>query len=248
MTNFYKIILVNIAILTLCNINAQTIILKETVPDDYAAIDNNEGPNRKKYTLGYISYGFHTGGYDHNDSVLPKILGGRSFEITSGARFYRKLTKTLAFVTDTRLTYSQYVYNLKKNTSLQLPVSTTNLTKAKHYFGKYGVSAAFQINLNPKRGNQLGKYLHFGVYGNWLFSKRFVAKTDTPLSQYGKTNRLAIGSLKYTEKWEYGFEIGYGRTNMLLFARYRYSDYFNGITPLKELPRITLGLQVFTIN
>ena len=250
MTKISKIILVIFALLYFLNAQAQTIILKETVPDDFSEIDNDEGPNRKKYTHTYIGYGFHMGGYDHNDSILPQIIGGRSFEITSGARFYKKISNTFSLVLDTRLIYSQYVYKTLDNSNLNLPVSKTDLTKAKHYFGKYGVSAAFQINLKPKRGNQLGNYIQFGAYGNWLFAKRFSAKFDTSPSMYGETTRIGIGKLKYTEKWEYGFEIGYGRPNMLLFAKYRYSDYFNNHNNanIQELPRITLGLQVFSGN
>lgn len=249
MIKLIKIVLLGVTLFLSVYTNAQTIILKETVPADFSEIDNDEGPNRKKFTHTYIGFAFHAGGFDHNDSILSKIIGGRSFEIISGARFYRKLSNTFALTMDTRLIYSQYVYNLKQNPNLSIPVATTYLKKAKHFFGKYGMSLAFQINLKPKRGNQLGNYLQFGGYGNGLFSKRFVAKFNTDPSQYGETARIGIGKLKYAKGFEYGFEVGYGRPNMLLFARYRYSDYFNRQAidlGIKELPRITIGFQVFT--
>jgi hypothetical protein len=231
--------------------NAQTIILKQTVPDQLEDDDEDFGPNRDLFNHTYGGLGFGIGNVSIENESLSPIKSFNSFSFYSGTRYYRNFNKLFAGVMDYQFSYDQSRLIIDEGDSIQFPVVKTDLKKAKYWFVKMGIALSLQVNLKPKRGNQLGAYITLGGYGNWLMFKRFSAKYENELSNYTDVTKVNLGKLKYLESFEYGPEVKYGRTNFALFARYRLSNYFkvkDAVWDFNELPRLTVGIQLFAGN
>lgn len=252
MSKLFKILFSIFAYAIISNtLNAQTIIIKQTVPDHLEDDDDDFGPNRKVFNHPYGGLGFGIGDVSFDNEVLSPIKHFNSFSFYSGSRYYRNFNKLFAGIFDYQFSYDQSRLKIDEGDSVQFPVTKTDLKKAKYWFVKMGVSLSFQVNLKAKRGNQLGTYITFGGYGNWLMFRRFSAKYENGLSSYADVTKVNLSKLNYLERFEYGPEVKFGRTNYAIFARYRMSDYFKtkeGVWAFNELPRLTIGLQFFPGN
>lgn len=244
-----KITIIALGLLLALGGFAQTIILKQTVNDNLEKEDGNFGPNRRHFYHPYTGFGFVLGGYDHNNDTLPPTRFGSSFFVSSGTRYYRNFNPLFARIIDYEISYEQHAYDLTKDTSIALPVDNHDLKKAKYWMAKIGAGWSYQFNFKPKRGNQLGAYLSFGVYGDLLVFRRFWSVYEPEVSSFSKSVKVGLGRLSYVNRWDYGGIVRFGRTNWSLFAKYRYSDYFvNDDYNFKELPRIVIGLNFFPGN
>ena len=228
-------------------INAQKIILRQTVPEDFGDADNDYGPNRGSFNYSFIEYNFSASGYDHNNQNLGSLKTLRSFGITSGGRFLKNMGSFLSANIDSRLSYKQLVYDTEDLSAVQLPLTDEFMTSSKYYFVNFGLGAAFNFNLRPKRGNQLGRYIRLGAIGDYHIVKRFSGKYEQPLDPLSKVQTITLSKVNFINPFSFAFEAGYGRTSMYLFARYRYSDLIN-IDSVTEVPRLTFGIQFFAAN
>jgi hypothetical protein len=231
-------------------VTAQTIVLREEVPENFEDEDHDYGPNRRSYKHPFMEYSVNTGGFDHTNQDIADVKTFRSFGIASGYRTYTNLNKVMSFTLDTRFDYTQYSLSNPSDTLVLVPVSDTNLKRAHYFFVRYGISAGLQFNLKPNRGNQLGKYIKFGGMANVNIMQRFGAKYDMTEDDYlGRYRKVSITNLDYVKRWSASAEVGYGNTFIYLFARYRLTDlmkqdYFQPIA--HELPRLTFGFQFYT--
>lgn len=230
---------------------SQVIVLKETVSDDVAEDDYGFGPNRKSFNHPYFGLGSFLGLYSHDgkgDDIEPTQFF-QSVDLTVGTRFYSNWGKVFAGVVDPEIGVS--ILRLKAKDSMSLPVSSVSLKKAKYLFSKVGLNLALQINFQPKRGNQLGTYIQLGGYGGLNWVRRFIANYNADASVYEKSYKLSLKRLRYINRWEYGPLFRWGRSNFLLFAKYRLSNSitssFSG-NKFQELPRFTVGVQLFPGN
>ncbi len=252
MNNLFQISIgLLLVVFTYGTCNAQTIIIKQTVPEQLEDDDEDFGPNRKFFNHTYGGLAFGVDGVSMDGEVFSPIKHINSFSFYSGTRYYRNFSKIFAGVADYELSYDQSRLKLGDGDSTQLPVSRLDLAKAKYWFVKMGGALSLQINFKRKRGNQLGTYITIGGYGNWLMFKRFSAKYENDLSSYTNITRVNLGKLKYMERFEYGPEVKFGKTNFAFFAKYRLSDYFKskeGVWDFNELPRLNVGIQFFPGN
>lgn len=232
-------------------LNAQTIILKQSVPEHLEDEDNDFGPNRKYFYHPYTSIGFVVGGFDHENDTLPPVKFGNSITLATGSRYYRNYNPLLARVLDYEIGYEQHALNFNKDNNIAIPVDNVDLKKAKYWMVKVGLAWSYQFNFKVKRGNQLGSYLSFGAYGDFLLFKRFSASYRTSQSSYADNIRISLGKIDYFNRWDYGGLVRFGKTNWSLFVKYRYADYFNNKAQdanIKELPRFIVGFNIFPGN
>lgn len=230
---------------------AQTIILKQSVPYQLEDDDLDFGPNRRFFSHPYTGFGFVFGGFDHEGDTLPPLKFGNSFSIASGTRYYKNYNPFLARIIDYEISYEQHALNLKKDPDIAIPVDNIDLKKAKYWMVKIGLAWSYQFNFKVKRGNQLGAYLSLGAYGDFLLFRRFSASYTSNVSSYADNIRVSLGKLDYFNRWDYGAIVRFGRTNWSLFAKYRYANYFNNkaeANSIKELPRFVVGLNFFPGN
>lgn len=234
-----------------CLIKAQTIILKQSVPEELQDEDDDFGPNRKFFSHPYTGIGLIAGGFDHENDTLPPIKFGKSFNFVTGNRYYKNYNPLIARVLDYELGYEQQVLNFNRSSSIAVPVDNIDIKKAKYWMVKVGLAWSYQFNFKVKRGNQLGTYLSFGAYGDFLLFRRFNASFKSNVSSYADVVKISLGRIDYFNKWDYGAVMRFGKTNWSLFVKYRYANYFNNKAQdknIKELPRFTIGLNFFPGN
>lgn len=222
------------------NMQAQTVLIKQTVPEDFSEADDDKGPNRNNFSYPYSGFGQHIGEFSHQDDTLISPKYSQSWEIKFGTRGRRKINGLLALGADLEFSGSFHKVNTKDEyAQLFVPASTK---KEKYHFLKTGLAPYLQVNFKPKRGNQLGAYLDLGGFSNYLFSRRHILVTKNSNSK--ETSRFVQKNLQDVEKIEYGFLVRYGRNSWAIYGKYRYSNTFKS-TPTINLPRITVGFEYF---
>lgn len=230
---------------------AQTIILKQTVPDELEEDDGDFGPNRKFFSHPYTGFGFVVGGFDHEGDTLPPVRFGNSFSVNSGTRYYKNYNPFIARVLDYELGYEQHALNLNKDPDIVVPIDNQDVKKAKYWLVKLGLAWSYQFNFNLKRGNQLGTYLSLGAYGDFLLFRRFSGSYKSNVSSHADVVKISLGKIDYFNRWDYGAIVRFGKTNWNLFVKYRYANYFNNKAEdiqIKELPRFVVGFNFFPGN
>ncbi|MFT5600092.1 MAG: hypothetical protein ACI9N1_000326 [Flavobacteriales bacterium] len=247
-SSLYTFLLIMFALSEL-SMNAQTIVIREEVPESFEEEDHGYGPNRRTYKHPFMEYSLSSGGFDHSNKDIADIKTLRSFGLASGFRTYTNLNKLMSLTLDTRFDYSQYSLDYPESFVVKLPVPNEDLKRAHYFFVKYGISAGLQFNLKPKRGNQLGKFIKIGALGNVNLMQRFGAKYELSDASIAKYEKVTLTHIRYVNRWSASIEAGYGNTFIYLFARYRMTDIMkqDQLIPIsQELPRLTFGFQFYT--
>jgi hypothetical protein len=80
----------------------------------------------------------------------------------------------------------------------------------------WGANANYfwRINFDPKRGNIIGAYLDFGVFGQFNFSQR--------LKLTGGSTSKKSKFICYREVFTMGPEVRLGRENLSIYGRYKF--------------------------
>ncbi|MDG2226819.1 MAG: hypothetical protein P8L20_03710, partial [Flavobacteriales bacterium] len=142
-----------ILIISCISIAGQTVLIKQTVPENFEDIDEGHGPNRAHFSYPYFALGMHTDGYSHeNDTTISPVFG-KSMEMRFGTRTRLKLNRFLGFGLDYELGYSTHFINLKD--AYALANFSPDVKKARYQIYAIGGASYFQFNFEPKRGNQL---------------------------------------------------------------------------------------------
>lgn len=225
-----------IAIITYLIVLSSTSISQEILLHKKTAETLSEsdfGPNKKNYIHSFIRLGF----YQNNNGVKTCVTDGRnSFSMGYGIRYKRKLSTVLSFGYDLGYEFNQYRF--KRDVSslfsqLNGVLTPDSLKVDKLNYSTLDLAPYFRINLG-KRGDHLGKYLDFSVYGALMLSSKHVLKWDHPNSDLIKKSTYKSRRLRYTNKLFYGFEFRYGNAFYNIFLRYRRVNIFN--TRLSEAP------------
>ena len=224
---------------------AQTVLIKEVVPEDFSKIDGDYGPNRKKYTYPYFGYGTHSSLVNLNNDTLLQS-GANSFFVEFGTRRKHKLNNLLNIGTEFQTDFQQYGLSVKSSVP-ELPYALAGITKAKHSSFNVGTALYLQLNFKPKRGNQLGTYLDLGGYARANFLRKISYTYNSPNST---TMTTAINNPDLMSRYEYGGLVRFGRNIFAINAKYRVSQLLietvQGYT--YDLPRFSLGIQFFPGN
>jgi hypothetical protein len=225
---------------------SQVVVLKETVPEDFQELDNDFGPNRKRFSHPFVSYGTFGNVIDHNGQSQENVLLSRSIDLVSGERYYWNFSKIYSLVFDSN--FSMRMFGINQTSASSFPLSTEGMKRPKYWLGSFGLAVGNQFNFKPKRGNQLGSYLYLGGYGNLNFVRRFTAhydKNDVMPQPY----KVTLKKFKEMNFLDYGATVKFGKTNFTIFAKYRLSDIFvQRNYQLVELPRLTFGIEFFSGN
>ncbi len=252
MTKFVVYFFFSIIFLTFSfDVVGQTIILKQTVPEELGEEDGDFGPNKKKFNHPYLGFGFEVPGISHLDELSQEVKPLSSFSLYSGNRSYRKFNKWMAGVFDYEMSFSQSRLSWKEGDTSQFPVTKIDLENSKYWFARIGGGLFLQFNLKPQRGNQLGTYIAIGGYGNFIFMKGLTSKYESNVSSYADRSKLTLRKIKYIENWDYGLSVKFGKTNYAIFAKYRWSNLFKyeqNVWNFPELPRLIVGFHFFPGN
>ena len=230
-----------ILIISCTSITGQTILIKQTVPENFEDIDEGHGPNRAHFSYPYFALGMHTDGYSHENDTTISPVYGKSMEMRFGTRTRLKLNRFLGFGIDYELGYSAHFINLKD--AYALANFSPDVKKVRYQIYTIGAASYFQFNFEPKRGNQLGSYLDIGVFGSYNFGRKY-----SQTLKIGKEKSVyKLKKLQDFEKLNYGAIFRFGKRVWAIYAKYRYSNSFKNKTTTGnyELPRLTFGFEYF---
>lgn len=212
------------------SLQAQTEMLSEEI-----AIDSSiakRGPNRKHHTHSYMSFGAAIDA----GSAGTKVVQPRVDFFNVGVRYKRRLAEHFAVGFD--VAYGIEDYRLKQEAGKKTPDTLLN-NRERLIFNSFAGGLYMRFNFG-RRGNQLGKYVDLGGYGNIVFAHTHFIKNKLA---DGSVIRSRISRKDYYQLFNYGLTARVGINKFVLFGQYRLSNMFYGDKNLPELPRILAGVQ-----
>jgi len=233
------IIYISVLFFAFNSLNAQTVLLKETVPEDFSETDNNYGPNRGFFEYPYFNYGVNANIYSHTNDPVMSIHPQSSPKLNFGTKYLFKLVSFSAIVFDFNMGFNQY--KLQSNQSYLLIDSTAKVKSAKFQTFSIGGDLSLRFNLKPKRGNSIGKYIDLGGYIDWLWGRQFKTKYEGTIANYS----VIAHKISSMNKYQWGLSAKYGGGIFGVFANYRLSNLLKQTDPSVILPRVTVGISIF---
>ncbi len=225
---FAALIVVNV--LWLQTTNAQTVVLQRTTENTKPS---NRGPNLKKHTQAYLTLGLAAS----PDHAGAEIVYGSSAEMSFGLRSKYKIGSVFSFGWNLGIEYTDF--KLRQIERKTLPSPT--LFKVQRLDFSYVRLGFFnRFNIDPSRGNVIGKFLELGLNGKYAYSVSEIQK-------YNTTNgnaRTEISSLKYVQRWHGDVYAQIGSGHLSLWATWRLTDLFKPNYNYPDLPRLTAGIEI----
>ncbi len=207
---------------------AQSTLLQE----DPGAEKNQptNGPNLKNFKHFYVSFGL----VDAIKEDYADFEFGKSNEITIGQRYKRKITNWYSVGITAEFAITNYHVNPD---SLQFLNSNKELIRTNNL----GIGLYNRFNYG-RRGNRIGKFVEFGLYGQWAMNIKEVYDYDYFNSARAK---LKVVNPDYYNRLNYGFNAAVGFNRYVLTFRYRLSELVkNSQAPYQGVPPIVFGLQI----
>jgi len=236
-----KIVIIFLVMIISNSLFSQEVLINE-IPDNLYHV-SKWGKNRTNYIHTYGSYGMVVG--------LPEgsaydIKLGLSREWKFGIRYKRRFSNHYAIgidasISNTRYRFAQNAINVFPDT----------LMHDKEYISlsMFGFDFFNRINFG-KRGDVIGKYVDFGVFGttNYLARHNYWDKLSTPYNGSTKI-KTTLYNVDYITNLQWGFKVRFGSNQFALWASYRMSNWINNkLTPSNnksiELPRTNVGIEV----
>jgi len=200
---------------------------------------------KSRISDGFVGIGFIL---PDNGNDYYSVRSGNSFNIDIGGERRYHLARRFAVGGLTQ--YSFYNYKLKpvEPTYLHEVIGRTDIKSdniRKQVFRSHNLAAGVftRFYLSPPRANsgKGGMFIEAGAQGDFAFSKYCKLKTDHPK----KKEKFRDGYVFNPFTASATARIGWGST--VVFARYRFTDAFNKkeLTAPMDLPRVTIGIQLF---
>ena len=234
-----KIVILFLSIFFSTVIIAQEVILDENPQSLYQP--KKWGQNRTNFIHLFGSYAWVIG-LPEGDAYDLKYGFSRDWKF--GARYKLKLNNHFDIGADINISNSRYRF--AQYGSNIFPDSTMH-DKEYLSFSAFGMDYFNRINFG-KRGDKIGKYFDFGLYGtiNYLARHNYWDKLSTPYSGSTKV-KTTLYNLNYIADINWGLKakIGYGR--VAFWSSYRLSNLFNSKLNSSnsiELPRTIVGIEI----
>jgi len=198
------------------------------------SIPDKRGPNMAKFGCAFLGGGLVAS----SDEPGARIKYGSSGEIFVGHRSKYKISPVYSLGWETKIHW-QY-FKLKQEDGKVLP--DTSQHKIERFDISFiGLSIYNRFNFDPHRGNYLGKFLDFGISGEWMYSFAHITKDKLP----DNTDiRISQTNLPYINNFGCAFFARYGVGKVSFYASYKISDLFKPRYSYPELPRIMAGLEL----
>lgn len=225
-----KTILLLVLLLNVISAKAQTVLLNY---DKEAEPKYDKGPNQKKFTQGFMKFGFVLPSTSHEEEIET----GTSVIWGMGIRKKFKVSSVYSLGWEFQFDFTDY--KLKNKTGLVSPYATSIDTR------RFDISALSlgqfnRFNFDPGRGNFLGTYLDLGITGKYCLSMAEVYKYKTG---YG-TARTEIDDLDYVKTVQAETFARFGYSHISIWASYRFTDLFITTFHMDEMPRMNLGIEI----
>jgi len=188
--------------------------------------------NVKKYPRHsegiYIGFGFAAP--TRESDYLP-IHSGNSFNLEVGCRYLHHPSRY--YTIGTFLQYSYYSYRMKE-ASMTFMGYMPNGNISREFFrtDNIGTGIIQRIRLLPRT------QLEGIVYGDWAYSKRFVVKSRVD----GNKEKSKYRDGTKFNPFGAGAQAGLRRNSTTVYARYRFTNFFNPDYISTEVPRLSIGI------
>lgn len=234
-----KIVIIFLSMFFSTTIIAQNVMINEKPENLYQV--SKWGQNRTNFIQVFGSYGLVIGAPD-GDAYDLKY--GLSRDWKFGMRYKLKLTNHYAMGAD--LSIANCRYRFAQYGSNSFP---DLLMHDKEYLSisSFGLDYFNRINFG-KRGNSIGKYFDFGLFGtvNYLARQSYWDNLTTSYNGSTKT-KTTLYNLDYIADLNWGLKARIGTGKFALWTSYRMSNLINSklTTPKSiELPRTMVGIEV----
>lgn len=196
------------------------------------------GENRRWFV--HQTYGLCTR-FGPNETGAKTL--GRSMLFNYGFRTKLKLWSWDALCLDVNVGQERWV--LAQDSTKVLPDTLLHKTE-RFQFNRLQGELCNRINLNRHRGNIIGTYIDFGVYGNWMYHNLHITRdsVNATATTGPRLLKMRESNLPYVNPFQYGFVARFGSEYFALSATWRVSDYFkrNETFAYPELPRLWFGI------
>ena len=221
---------------------AQVTLLSQKV--DTSGKISKIGPNRLFFAHGTSKSGL---------TFWPQSRGMQtnwwSGSIAYGVRMKLRASNWYSLVCDFDFRYDRF--SISQKTPKALPFETVRHRKERISVHNLSLLLGNRFNAG-RRGNSLGRYLDFGIYGDWVFrtSHVIIDRTYNSSSPDGSDQRIRVKNtgLPYIENFNYGLFVRIGGNLIGLFATYRWNEII--IDPpgfeYPDLPALTIGIEVYS--
>jgi hypothetical protein len=210
---------------------SQAVLMHQDVKDN---VVGKHGPNLKNFSHFYIGFGLVVGA---SDSAGSDVIAGKSSNFVLGYRY--KLRINNFFAIGCEAAFNSYSFSLKQNAAKITPDTIVH-DKEQLNIGNLGLAGYLRFNFG-RRGNQVGKFVDVGSYGDWRISG--VNFTRDKMDN-GNVVKTKISRLDYFNRFNYGALARIGFNRYVIYGTYRLSDIFKSDVKYPELPRLTIGLQI----
>jgi len=210
----------------------QTVLLEVDRSTD--SIAPTRGPNLKKFSYGFLYFGFVAG----EDKPGAKIIYGNSVDFGIGARKKYKISPLYSLGWE--LGSDTKIFKLKQSDGKIFPDTILNNAERIEYSSLY-ISFFNRFNFDNKRGNFMGTFLDVGINGEWDLSITHIIKNSLP---DGSDIQSTISGLPYVNRFNYNMFARLGRSHLSVYASYRLSKLFKSSYSFPELPALTIGLDL----
>ena len=227
-----KIFLAFLATFSLSFLNAQDVILEETVLDSLT--DPTEELFGKSFGAS-VALGFPLG---PAPGAGGKVESFRSPMFTFSFNFKNRFNKI--FGVTAALKYSNEQYRIDQNA----------IDKQSVIFNNFGLAAGFR--LYGGTGKLKKNFLELGGYGEYLAGSRVESENDILIQNdpvmnidpsISKDHLFVERNLSITNDVLYGVHAKIASGTFALYGKYRLADYFNNNSTFNEFPRLIAGIE-----
>ena len=203
--------------------------MKENVPTDFKKFNMEKGPNKKKFSFLEFSVG----------TLLPISLNGdesmtfkSSFEYQLSTNFKRKISPVLSITNILGISHlriqAKNIYELN-----DFGISSSALDP-RFRMWNFMYLTGFRFNIDPNRGNQIGKYIEMNLFGFYTLNSTLRYEYNTNLNDKTiiiERNPNPVSSLHY------GFKMKLGIKSKSIFGFYRLSHFLEN----SDFPSLLVG-------
>jgi hypothetical protein len=210
----------------------QTVLLETDLSRD--TLPQTSGENLKYFSHFFFGAGFIFG---ETNKELP-VMNGRSYEFHAGFRTKRKVTPVYSYGFD--FFYRAINYYIRQNAEKKFP-DTLQHKSQKYNFFSLGAGVYNRFNFDAHRGNFLGTYADIGITAEWDFTARTVTHDVLPNDEKIKVIAKHFG---YVNAFSSRVFLRAGRSKVVVYGAYRFTDHFKASSGLTELPRFIAGIEL----
>ena len=210
----------------------QTVLLEANPGRD--TIPGTIGQNLKHFSHLLFGAGFVFG---ETNRELP-AKNGSSYEFHSGFRTKKKVTPVYSYGFD--FFYRAVNYYIRQTAEKKFP-DTLQHKSQKYNFFSLGMGAYNRFNFDPHRGNFLGTYADVGITAEWDFTVRTVTRDVLPGDEKIK---VIAKHFDYVNAFSSRIFIRAGKSKVVAYGAYRFTDHFKASSELPELPRFIAGIEL----